>query len=366
MSESSRRDAEPLREGINRRHFDLWIVGEGRDIEELLAMYLESQGHRAYLVDGVISAVKDERRRRDLDGAVVNVTDEQDAAERAVRAIHETRPDLGIVVMVGQSATGFQRRLYAAGASLVVEKPCDPKLLVTKIERTAARSAGNLYPESSDDRPVDRSVGFEGSLSAMHVSDLLLVLSQNQATGWLQVRVGDARYRLAVEAGAVTGAMGPQSLTGRKAARRAIRQTRGTFSFSEVGELAVPSHLHDEFERTDNLILMAMQEADELPRLLESLPSVQRQLRTTLSSESEIAELFGDTGVSALAPLLEGADPLTVAELIERSPSPDLEVAKMLKRALDEEVVQAVSQSERTDNEESSRARERIDTPSGV
>jgi len=368
MSERTRDQEVPLREGVDRRTYDIWIVGTGSDTEELLAMCLESQGHRPYLVGRLDEKDDNIQGLESVDVAVVDAAGSSKDAERAVRRLHEMRPDLSIVVMVGGGGAGYQRRLYAAGGTLVVEKPCDPPLLVTKIERAATRSGGNLYPESSGERPVDRLPGLEGSLSVLGVPELLLMLSQNQRTGWLEIRRGENRYRVALEEGAVVGASDACGVGGRKAAFRAIRQERGTFWYAERGSIEVEERLRDDFEGVDNLILLAIQEADELPRLLDRLPEPTATVEVVETEEAAWIDALGETASDALSCLRQRDGVRTVGEVIAQSNETDGVVARALKMAFERELLRVQSSESGPSSEfDQSAVRERrADTSTGV
>ncbi len=191
------------------------------------------------------------------------------------------------------------------------------KLLREVMEEAAAEAAQKHQPSPE---------GFAGDLAYMNLPDLLINLHQNMRTGSLVVQMTEGEYTFDLDNGKLVEVSGPQEISGRKALYRAIRKFYGTFVFNPAED--APEGSGHEYGELPNLILSAVQEADEFPLTRNQLPG--EGVLVELADGDRAEEVFqGDFRI--LRPLLQSEDKRsTIDDLILASHKTDLEAAQEL------------------------------------
>ncbi len=231
---------------------------------------------------------------------------------------HSDRP---AIVVLGDDLHG--ERIAACiekGVDEFVAKPFDPDELVARLARADRyrRLERAIAPRLEGKHPI----GFEGDLTYLNLSDILLNLHQNAQTGKLILDDAEGTYAFNVSKGGLVKVVGPQGLEGQKAFYRALRKANGTFRF--VVRQRVSKSSRYEFPNVANSILSAVQEADEYPLTREKLPPDPQPVR--LAEEADERAWDDD---SVVRPLLEGLISATTVDiLIHASKNTDLEAAK--------------------------------------
>jgi DNA-binding response OmpR family regulator len=242
---------------------------------------------------------------------------------------HSDRP---AVVVLGDDLHG--ERIAACierGVDEFLPKPFDPDELVARIHRADRyrRLERAVAPRLEGKHPI----GFEGDLTYLNLSDILLNLHQNMQTGKLILDDSEGTYAFNVQKGELVKVVGPQGLEGKKAFYRALRKARGTFRF--VVRTRVSRSKRYEFPNVANSILSAVQEADEYPLTRNKLPADPRPVRL---AESADERAWPDDSV--VRPLLEGLISATTVDiLIHASKATDLEAAKEVLELYEEGVL---------------------------
>ena len=218
-------------------------------------------------------------------------------------------------------------RCLDRGVAEFITKPFDVDELgarVRKILRDVIED--EMLAEAANAQSVTSLEGFAGDLSYMNLSDLLINLHQNMRSGSLAVNMEKGDYLFHLDGGQLIGMEGPGEMRGKKALFRAIRDFYGKFVFNPRPEdEPLPIEPRD-FGPLPNLILAAVQEADEYPLTRKELPPDPEPLK--IASEEASREIFsGDFRI--LRPLLQSNDrQATVDELIDAFPKTDLETAQ--------------------------------------
>jgi CheY-like chemotaxis protein len=268
-------------------------------------------------------------------------------------ALLESRPDgeRPPFVLLGDSPDG-ERIARALGRDMeeYVIKPFDVAELIARIEkaiRTAERlasaeTAGADEPEVDEEAPEvqeeseapdDEVVAFSGELDYFNLPDLLINLHQNTRTGKLVIYEEDGEYSFAFSQGRLVKVRGPRGLKSRKAFYRAIREAEGNFKFFALEH--VDDQRSSKFENLANIILQAVQEADEYPLTRRQLPP--DPVAVSLTAKVEETPVPEN---SAIQPLLEGLIKSTTIDiLIHACPKTDLEAASELEELMMAEVL---------------------------
>ncbi len=226
------------------------------------------------------------------------------------------------------------------GMHEVVCKPFDVEELHARILRAVRWLDLESLPSAPAEPVLALRPSFEGDLEYLGLPDILLNLKQNSRTGELTTTVSDGDYVFSFLKGELVRVEGPRGLKHRKALFRALRETSGTFAFQVMDTVKAS---RNKFENLDNLVLQAMQEADEYPLYRERLPP--DPVPVTLTSKVESVKLPEGT---VIQPLLEGLIKSTTIDiLIHASPRTDLQAARELKELMDQDVLGVTTPSER-------------------
>lgn len=220
-------------------------------------------------------------------------------------------------------------RCLDRGVAEFIPKPFDVEELAARIRkqlREIIEANQNLQNEAVD--------GFAGDLSYLNLSDLLLNLDQNVRTGELHLSlINGEDYLFVLFQGKLVRVEGPNGMRGKKALFRAIRLFYGKFVFHPMSEEPPPTQTQD-FGPLPNLVLQAVQEADEFPLTRTQLPEDPALVQ--LANEDPSSEVF-QKDFRILHPLLQSdSKRVTVDDLIRLSIKTDLDAARELFSLFDE------------------------------
>lgn len=314
----------------------LLLMGAEIEMLELLHEVLSDSGFKCKILESV----------DDLDASDAPrllICDELQGALNGESVFAQVKDDshLGFLLLADDIGGERLASCLNMGMHEVVAKPFDVLELHARILRVLKYLEMAETPVSSEDvsspEPASEIFelrpSFEGDLEYLGLPDLLLNLKQNSRTGELTANVTDGDYVFSFKKGELVRVAGPRGLKHRKAMFRALRETVGRFSFQAMDD--VNASKSTKFENLDNLILQAMQEADEYPLYRERLPADPTPV--TLTAKVESVKLPDST---VIQPLLEGLiQSTTVDILIHASPKTDLHAAKELKELMDQEVI---------------------------
>lgn len=218
-------------------------------------------------------------------------------------------------------------RCLDRGMAEFIPKPFDVDELAARIRKLLRAALKNAQPEII-------SEGFAGDLSYLNLSDVLLNLDQNVRTGELRIFMSNGEeYSFVVYQGKLVRVDGPEGMRGKKAIYRAIRLFYGKFAFHPMPEDPPPTDTQD-FGPLPNLVLQAVQEADEFPLTRDKLPADPTPVM--LANDDPSSEVF-QQDFRILRPLLKKEDRrIAIDELIKHSSKPDLDAAKDLLTLFEE------------------------------
>jgi len=239
-------------------------------------------------------------------------------------------------VLLADSADG-ERVATALNAGMLeyVSKPFEVDELAARLNR-----AMDIAELLESQKSSDEIIGFSGDLSYLILSDILMNLHQNSRTGKLYVTVADGEYVYSFHRGDLVKTIGPNGLASRKAFYRSMREDGGTFRFVALEKIR--GSKNHSFENLANVILHAVQEADEFPLTREALPK--DPVLVSISSDAENMDLPETTAVQ---PLLEGLiQSTTIDILIHACPKTDLQAAQELEDLMRKNILVENSLSE--------------------
>lgn len=295
------------------------LVGPDQETLELLQSILPTYGF-AVSIDADLSAVGD-RGRFEL-----VVFDEVEADIDGLDAflkLGKSRAKDRFILLADSSDGDRVATALNSGMLEYISKPFEVEELAARINR--AMDTADLL--SSQDKN-DEIIGFSGDLSYLTLSDILMNLHQNSRTGKLYATVEDGEYVYSFHRGALVKTIGPNGLASRKAFYRSMREIGGTFRFVALEKIR--GSKNHSFDHLTNVILHAVQEADEFPLTRESLP--EDPLLVSLSPTHEDIDLPESTAVQ---PLLEGLiQSTTIDILIHACPKTDLQAAQELEELM--------------------------------
>ena len=222
-------------------------------------------------------------------------------------------------------------RCLDAGMVEFLSKPFDVAELSARIRKAMRQREGQATPVLDEESEAEVLNGFRGSLAVIGLPDLLLNLHQNARTGELRLHLDGADFRIHFERGAIVRADGG-GVVGRKALHRAIRTSQqGNFTFD--ASMAVQAD-GARFDNIANLVLSAVQEADEYPLSHDRLPA-----RVRVSVERQASEAV-EEDAALLGPLIEDPGrPVSVEALIDACAATDLQAAQRLLELLEKRVL---------------------------
>ena len=198
-----------------------------------------------------------------------------------------------------------------------LKKPFNLDEVLARIEHVFRRNeaAKDLRAETEE---------IEGSLSQLGIPDLMQILGMNKRSGRLALVKGSERGEISMGEGRpVNARLG--RVEGEKALFRMIAWTEGTFTFTPGPATGKPRISR----AIDDALLEGFRQADELNRLLPSLPP-----RTTRLVLAPDADLTGEQHpvTAQVVELLR--QPRTLGEVLDLAPAPDLEVLGALSTLL--------------------------------
>ena len=199
-----------------------------------------------------------------------------------------------------------------------LQKPLRVDEVLLRVEQCFRRADASRAAGSATD--------LEGNLAQIPLTDLLQILSVNRRSGRLTVERGGERAEVALREGRVVDASFGRAV-GEKALWRLLTHHEGQFAFAP-GD---PPESDRITRRLDDLLLEGMRQADELARLLPSLPPPREVVELAIGSEEIPVGLHPVTAqvVAALA------TPRRVAEIFDRCAASDLESARALLALLE-------------------------------
>jgi DNA-binding response OmpR family regulator len=218
------------------------------------------------------------------------------------------------VVLAGDAADADRTRL-----GTYLRKPFNLDEVLGRIEQIFRRVEA-AKAVSGESREI------EGNLAQIPLVDLLQILAVNRKTGRLAVDREGERAEIALEQGRVVDArMG--AATGEKALFRLLTRREGQFAF-------VPG-AHDGEERierkVDELVLEGLRQADEVARLLPSLPQPGDLVELSVHP-SEIPPGLHPVTEEVVALLDE---PRPLSEIVDRCRASDLEAVRAVLALLE-------------------------------
>lgn len=222
-----------------------------------------------------------------------------------------------------------------SGMHEVMFKPFDVAELEARIRKVFRVLELEATPAVEIPAVVKPPEGFGGDLDYLGLPDLLMNLHQNTRTGELTISVRDGDYVFAFKRGEISRVDGPRGLKHRKALFRAMRETSGRFNFQPCDEVRTSRQT---YENMANLVLMAVQEADEYPLYRDRLPG--DPIPVTLTAKVESVPLSEN---SAIQPLVEGLIKSTTIDiLVHACPKTDLAAVRELRELMEADVIVAV------------------------
>jgi len=244
-------------------------------------------------------------------------------------------------VLLADNAAGERmKRCLNAGMSEVVSKPFEVEELEARILKAIRQQRLRNQAHALD--AGTETVGFRGVLEFLSLPDLLMNLHQNTRTGKLYLTVGDGDYIFSFRRGELLQITGPRGLKGRKALFRALRELSGDFRYVVADVPKKKSKSASDFSSLANIVLQAVQEADEFPLYRNKLPG--DPVAVALSDAADDKQWDETT---AIQPLLEGLlKSTTIDILIHACPKTDLQAAQELQELMDSDVV-IISPTER-------------------
>ncbi|MGC3996376.1 MAG: DUF4388 domain-containing protein [Anaeromyxobacter sp.] len=218
------------------------------------------------------------------------------------------------VIFTGEAVDPDRARL-----GTYLKKPFNQDEVLARIEQVFRRldAAKAVSGESRE---------IEGNLAQIPLVDLLQILSVNRKTGQLAVEREGERASIALRDGRVVdAALG--AATGEKALYRLLTRREGQFAFvpgAEVGQERID-------RRLEELMLEGLRQADEVARLLPSLPQPADTLELAADATRIPAGLHPVT--EEIVRQLE--TPRRFQELVDRCPATDLEAMRAVLALLE-------------------------------
>lgn len=204
-------------------------------------------------------------------------------------------------------------RLRGLRLAAHLKKPFNLDEVLSRLEHIFRRN------EAAKDLKNDAQE-IEGSLTQLGIPDLLQILGMNKRSGKLSLERGSERGEILVTEGrSVNARVG--RVEGEKALFRLLAWTEGTFTFSPGTNLGKPR-----IDRAmDDALLEGMRQADEVNRLLPSLPP--RTTRMVLAPDADLPQEQHPVTAQVVDLLRQ---PRALGEVLDLAPAPDLEVLGVL------------------------------------
>ena len=217
------------------------------------------------------------------------------------------------VVLTGETLDPDRARL-----GVFLKKPFNLDEVLARIEQIFRRQDA-AKAVSGESREI------EGNLAQIPLVDLLQILSVNRKTGRLTVDRDRERAEIALKDGRVVDAtLGP--VQGEKALWRLLTRREGQFAFVPGQEIG-PERIE---RKIDELVLEGLRQADEVARLLPSMPAPQDLIERAVHP-SEIPPGLHPVTEEVLAQLDE---PRAFGEIVDRCRASDLEAMRAVSALL--------------------------------
>lgn len=236
-------------------------------------------------------------------------------ARTFIRILRTNPRTAGIpVVLVGEASDLDRVRL-----GTYLRKPFNPDEVLGRIEQILRRVEA-AKAVSGESREI------EGNLAQIPLPDLLQILAVNRKTGRLAVEREGEQAEIVLDQGRVVDArMG--TAVGEKALYRLLTRRDGRFAF-----VPGPPGAEGRIERkVEELVLEGLRQADELARLLPSLPRPPETLELTVDP-SEIPPGLHPVTEEVVALLDE---PRRLEEILDRCRASDLEATRAVLALLE-------------------------------
>jgi CheY-like chemotaxis protein len=246
---------------------------------------------------------------------------------RAFIQIIRTNPRTSDIPVVLTTATldGDKLRAFRDG---FLKKPFNLDEVLARIDHLVRRSEAARDLKSESD--------IEGSLSQLAIPDLLQILAMNRRSGRLMLTRGVERGEIHVGDGRPMNAR-TGVVEGEKALFRLLSWTEGSFSFTPG---APPSNPRIN-RGMDDALLEGMRQADEVGRLLPSLPP--RTARLYLAPDAAVHTDQHPVTAQVMDLLRQ---PRSLGDVLDLSAASDHEVLTVLSTLLQKGVARVAEQEE--------------------
>jgi CheY-like chemotaxis protein len=220
-------------------------------------------------------------------------------------------------------------RLRGLRLAAHLKKPFNLDEVLGRIEHIFRRSeaAKDLKSEAQE---------IEGSLSQLGIPDLMQILGMNKRSGRLSLERGSERGEILVSDGLpVNARLG--RVEGEKALFRLLTWTDGTFTFApgtNPGRARITRAM-------DDALLEGMRQADEVNRLLPSLPA--RTTRLVIAPDADLPQDQHPVTAQVVDLLRQ---PRALGEVLDLAPATDLEVLGVLITLMQKGVARAAEGEE--------------------
>jgi CheY-like chemotaxis protein len=215
-------------------------------------------------------------------------------------------------------------RLRGLRLAAHLKKPFNLDEVLGRIEHIfrRAEAAKDLKSEAQE---------IEGSLSQLDIPDLMQILGMNKRSGKLSLERGNERGEILVGDGRpVNARLG--RVEGEKALFRLLAWTEGTFTFAPGTSPGKPRINR----AVDDALLEGMRQADEVNRLLPSLPA--RTTRLVIAPEADLPQDQHPVTAQVVDLLRQ---PRALGEVLDLAPATDLEVLGVLITLMQKGVARA-------------------------
>lgn len=210
-----------------------------------------------------------------------------------------------------------------------LKKPFNLDEVLSRIEHVFRRNeaAKNLKGEAEE---------IEGSLSQLGIPDLMQILGMNRRSGRLNLERGNERGEIIVADGRpVNARLG--RVEGEKALFRLLAWTEGTFTFAPGTSNAKPRISR----AMDDALLEGFRQADEVNRLLPTLPS--RTTRLGLAPDADLTQEQHPVTAQVMELLRQ---PRALGEVLDLAPANDLDVVGVLSTLIQKGVARVMEGDE--------------------
>jgi CheY-like chemotaxis protein len=220
-------------------------------------------------------------------------------------------------------------RLRGLRVAAHLKKPFNLDEVLGRIEHIFRRS------EAAKDLKNDAQE-IEGSLSQLGIPDLMQILGMNKRSGKLSLERGSERGEIIVGDGRpVNARLG--RVEGEKALFRMLMWNEGSFTFAPGTSGGKPRITRG----MDDALMEGMRQADEVNRLMPSLPA--RTVRLALAPDAELAQDQHPVTAQVVDLLRQ---PRSLGEVLDLAPATDLEVLGVLNTLIQKGVARVAEGEE--------------------